>query len=84
MSKLTIMTELKHQNNIQNWMETNLTKADYDKLIVEIPGMLGITKMTWFNYRTGRTEIGITTLQKLYDILAPYGCEHEGILIKQL
>ncbi len=83
MSKTKTISEARYQNNIQNWMETNLCKADYDRLVHEIPIRIGITGMTWFNYRMGRTEIGIGTLQKLYDILKDFGCEHEGILIKR-
>ena len=61
-----------YRNNIQQWMEDNLSKSDFENLVKMIPGELDISPRTWINYRNGTTEIGINTLSKLYDILLPY------------
>lgn len=64
----------KHPNNIQKWMESNLSKSDYDRLIKEIPGKIHVTTRTWYCYRKGKSEIGLTTLTAVFEILKPYGC----------
>ena len=64
----------KHPNNIQRWMEMNLSKSDYDRLIKEIPGQINVTTRTWYGYRKGKSEIGLTTLTAVFEILRPYGC----------
>ncbi|MCX6272423.1 MAG: hypothetical protein NTU44_14650 [Bacteroidetes bacterium] len=71
----------KHPNNIQKWMEMNLSKADYDRLMKEIPGKIHVTTRTWTSYRKGRSEIGLTTLSAVYAILKPYGCQDLQSLI---
>ncbi|MHC1707402.1 MAG: hypothetical protein AB9842_07760 [Bacteroidales bacterium] len=63
-----------HPNNIQKWMEMNLSKVDYDRLMKEIPGKINVTTRTWRGYRQGKAEIGLTTLNSVFEILKPYGC----------
>ena len=81
---MRVIRKTNPKNNIQQWMETNLSKADFDKLIIEVPNKIGVSPRTWLNYRAGNTDIGISTLTELYKILLPYAIDKENFTITNL
>ena len=81
---LLLKKRQKYPNNIQNWMEINLSKSDYERLMREIPAKMNISSRTWYYYRIGTTEIGITKLQMVFEMLKPLGCTDILHLIQDL